>query len=67
MRIQLRELTEEDWPAVHAYASLEQVCRYQPWGPNSEAESKQFVAGVLQDAETEPRMRFVYAIILRRI
>lgn len=64
MRIQLRELIEEDWKAVHAYASLEKVCRYQPWGPNTEAESKQFVEEVLQDAQAEPQMRFVYAIML---
>lgn len=63
MRIKLRELMEEDWEAVHAYASLEQVCGYQPWGPNTEAESKQFVEEVLQDAEEEPRKRYVYAII----
>lgn len=63
MRIHLRELMEEDWRAVHAYASLEKVSRYQPWGPNSEIESKQFVEEALQDAQVEPRARYVFSII----
>lgn len=63
MRIQLRELTIEDWKAVHAYASQEQVCRYQPWGPNTEAETKQYVEQLMQDTQADPRERYVYAIL----
>ncbi|PSL40161.1 RimJ/RimL family protein N-acetyltransferase [Planomicrobium soli] len=63
-RLYLRELAEDDWQAVHEYASLEIVSRYQPWGPNSEEESRAFVDTVLLDASKEPRSRFVFAIVL---
>lgn len=59
----LREMKEKDWIDVHAYASNEIVCKYQPWGPNSEEESKDFVKQVLEDARKGERTRFVFAII----
>ncbi|SPU22373.1 acetyltransferase [Niallia circulans] len=34
--VYLREFKIDDWHDVHAYASLERVCRYQTWGPNNE-------------------------------
>ncbi|MEW4327715.1 GNAT family protein [Rossellomorea marisflavi] len=62
--IHLRELQRSDWPAVHRYASLEIVSRYQPWGPNSEEETRQYVDEVLRDATKQDRRRFTYAVIL---
>ncbi|WP_391117059.1 GNAT family N-acetyltransferase [Psychrobacillus sp. L3] len=59
----LREMEEKDWLDVHKYASKETVCQYQPWGPNTETESKDFVKQVLRDAKREERTRFVFAII----
>lgn len=64
-RVILREFTKEDWLGVHRYASQEIVCRYQPWGPNSEEESKGFVEQVMKDASKEPRIRFVFAVITK--
>lgn len=64
-RVMLREMEEEDWKYVHEYASQEMVCKYQPWGPNSEQESEGFVKRVIIDAKKEPRSRFVFAITLR--
>ncbi|MFC5602312.1 GNAT family N-acetyltransferase [Sporosarcina koreensis] len=61
----LREMEENDWIDVHKYASQEMVCRYQPWGPNSEQESEEFVKQVIIDAKKKPRSRFVFAITLR--
>ncbi|MGN7388077.1 GNAT family N-acetyltransferase [Sporosarcina sp. SAFN-015] len=63
-RVILREMEEIDWIDVHKYASQENVCQYQPWGPNSEQESKDFVKQVLIDAKKEPRSRFVFAVIV---
>jgi [ribosomal protein S5]-alanine N-acetyltransferase len=31
----LRPVGNGDWPAVHAWASQERVCRYFVWGPNT--------------------------------
>lgn len=62
-RLFLRELTKSDWIDVHTYASQDKVCQYQPWGPNSREESKEFVNQVINDAIQEPRTRFVFAIV----
>lgn len=61
-RLYLREMAISDWADVHKYASQEIVCQFQPWGPNSEEESKKFVEEVVEDSTKEPRTRFVFAI-----
>jgi len=63
-RVILREMEEADWLYVHAYASLPSVCRYQPWGPNSEEDSLEFVQQVLADSKEIPRSRFVFSVIV---
>jgi RimJ/RimL family protein N-acetyltransferase len=65
-RVILREIEEKDWVDVHKYASNEIVCQFQPWGPNTEIESKKFVKEAIDDAEKEPRTRFVFAIIEKK-
>ncbi|MFY0762251.1 GNAT family protein [Metabacillus dongyingensis] len=64
-RVVLREIEEKDWIDVHKYASQEKVCQYQPWGPNSEKESKAYVKQIIVDAKREPRSQFVFAIIVK--
>lgn len=59
----LREMISSDWVDVHKYASQDIVCQYQPWGPNTEEESKKFVSQVIEDSTQKPRARFVFAII----
>jgi ribosomal-protein-alanine N-acetyltransferase len=61
--IYLREVRHTDWKDVHAYASQEQVCRYQPWGPNTTDESLSFVDQILQDAQKVPRTQYAHAIV----
>lgn len=61
-RVSLREFISMDWEAVHTYASLEEACRYQPWGPNTIEDSKVFVEQVLQAACQQPRKRYALAI-----
>ncbi|MEO4052697.1 GNAT family protein [Solibacillus sp. CAU 1738] len=62
-RVILREMIENDWIDVHAYASQPIVCQYQPWGPNSEKESQEFVKQVIVESKQDPRSRFVFVII----
>ncbi|PBB04662.1 MULTISPECIES: GNAT family N-acetyltransferase [Salimicrobium] len=64
-RVKLREMKEKDWVDVHEYASQEKVCQYQPWGPNSEQETRNFVKQVICDAKKVNRSRFVFAIIVK--
>jgi RimJ/RimL family protein N-acetyltransferase len=33
-----------DWRAVHSWACLPQVCRFQTWGPNTEEQTRAFEA-----------------------
>lgn len=65
--IVLREFVMDDWIGVHKYASQEMVCKYQPWGPNTEEESKDFVMEVIRDAKQVPRTRFTFAVIFNDI
>jgi len=62
-RVILRDMEEQDWRAVHAYASQSIVCQYQPWGPNSKKESQDFVKQVILEAANFPRSRFVFAVM----
>ncbi|MBS4218094.1 GNAT family N-acetyltransferase [Bacillus sp. FJAT-49711] len=62
-RIILREIVEMDWLDIHTYASQPEVSRFQPWGPNTEEDTKTFVNQILIEAKMKPRTRYVYAII----
>lgn len=64
-RLRLREMKETDWEEVHDYASLEIVCQYQPWGPNSEEETKSFIRDVMIDTAKDPRTRYLFAIVMK--
>lgn len=65
-RVSLREMVISDWIDVHKYASLEIVCQYQPWGPNTEEESQCFVIQVVEDSLKEPRRRFVFSVMYQK-
>jgi ribosomal-protein-alanine N-acetyltransferase len=65
-RLFLRELTLDDWADVHAYASMPEVCRFQPWGPNSPADSRRFVEAAITAGKQQPRTRFALAVALIR-
>ena len=54
-KVILKEMNKNDWKGVHRYASLPIVCQYQPWGPNTEEETQDFVKQVLLDATEENR------------
>ncbi|MFB6436142.1 GNAT family N-acetyltransferase [Streptomyces sp. NPDC056411] len=43
-RLDLRPVTADDFPAIHAYQRLPEVCRYLYWGPLDEAGSRTSVA-----------------------
>lgn len=64
-RLILRELVEEDWPAVHDYSSRPEVVRYQPWGPNTPEESRATLASMMAHARATPRSQHHLAVTLR--
>jgi len=43
-RLILRPLRPEDWPAAYSWASNPDNVRYMGWGPNTEDETKDFIA-----------------------
>ena len=62
-RLLLREFSDEDFQAVHAYASDPDVVRYMTWGPNSEDETREFLRLAKSNAEMDPRVQFGLAIV----
>lgn len=62
-RLLLRDFVETDWEAVHIYAQLPEVSRYMPWGPNSEADSRDFVGRAIAAQLATPRQGFELALI----
>ena len=56
----LRRLEAADWQAVHTWGSLPEFCRFQPWGPNSEEETRVFVTDAVAAWSQTPQTRYVY-------
>ncbi|GAA2757613.1 GNAT family N-acetyltransferase [Actinopolymorpha rutila] len=53
--VQLEPLRMTDWPAVYSWARLPEACRYQPYGPDSEEQTRGFVAAAVSLLEDEWR------------
>jgi RimJ/RimL family protein N-acetyltransferase len=64
-RLRLRELADDDFDAVHAYASDPEVVRYMPWGPNTEEETRGFLWRAQATAGGEPRLAYELAVVVR--
>jgi [ribosomal protein S5]-alanine N-acetyltransferase len=47
----------DDWPLVHEWGTHEPAYRYQVWGPNSEEDSKNFVAAAIASWSVPPEER----------
>jgi len=54
-RIVLREFQMSDWTAIHRVTSHTEVCRYQPWGPSTEEETRAYMQMVMQAVADGPR------------
>ncbi|WP_166279425.1 GNAT family N-acetyltransferase [Saccharibacillus alkalitolerans] len=57
-RLILRDAVPEDWAAIHEYASDPQVVRHSIWGPNTEEQTKEYVAQLIEMQREMPRMSF---------
>lgn len=64
-RLILRNYCSEDWKRVHIYAAVPAFSQYEMWGPNTEDDSKKFVADMVLQARTQPRFKFDLAICLK--
>lgn len=64
-RLVLRDYLFEDWEPIHVYAQDPEFSKYEPWGPNSEEDSRKFVTDMLKLAGEPHRFRFDLAITLK--
>jgi RimJ/RimL family protein N-acetyltransferase len=64
-RLILRDFRLEDTEAVHAYGSDPEVVQYMPWGPNSPQDTAAFMARVLEQQATWPRLDLGLAVELK--
>jgi RimJ/RimL family protein N-acetyltransferase len=62
-RLILREFKDSDLEAVHAYGSDIEVVRYMEWGPNTRAESEDFLARAKSESLKDPRALYELAVI----
>ncbi len=62
-RLILRDFEATDFDAVHAYASDPDVTRHTPWGPNTEADTRDAIARSLESQGARPRHEYNLAII----
>jgi RimJ/RimL family protein N-acetyltransferase len=65
-RLLLREFREDDWLALHAVESLPEVAQYQDFAPRTEAESRAYVRGAVENAAERPRRTYDLAVTLSR-
>lgn len=62
-RLVLRELDKGDFSSIHSYASDPEVTKYQPWGPNSEADTQMFLNQVIKYQLDNPRYNYEIAVV----
>lgn len=61
--IYLTEMTEDYLLDIHAYASIQEASKYQPWGPNNLSDTKAYLEEILAENKKEKRSRLVFAVI----
>jgi RimJ/RimL family protein N-acetyltransferase len=59
----MREFVTSDEQAVHAYASDSAVTRFLLWGPNTEADTRRFIAEAMASCESGDARTFDLAVI----
>ena len=64
-RLVLRELNDDDWPAVLDYQSDPRYLRYYPWTERTPEDVREFVQAFVTQQSEKPRTRFQMAIVLK--
>jgi [ribosomal protein S5]-alanine N-acetyltransferase len=64
-RLFLREYRDDDFEAVHAFGSDPEVVEYLPWGPNTESDTRKFLARAHCYRASDPRWIFELAVVRR--
>lgn len=64
-RLFVREFQWKDWRTAHIYAQLPEVSQYQHWGPNTEADTKDFIHQALAYQTQRPRLHYELCVCLK--
>lgn len=64
-RLILRPYRPDDWEHIHRYAAIADFAQYDVWGPNSEDDTKKFVADCIHKLSQRPVQRYELAVQLK--
>lgn len=64
-RLLLRAFTQDDFAAVHSYAGSAENTTYMFWGPNTQEETRAFIAMAVATAKECPCTNHQYAAVLK--
>ena len=64
-RLKLRPYRPDDWEQIHRYASIPEFSQFDVWGPNSETDTKRFVADCVASLSRDPVQRYELAVELK--
>ena len=64
-RLILRAFTEDDFKAVHSYASSTENTEYMLFGPNNEEDTRAFIRRTIASASKEPVNNYTFAVELK--
>ena len=63
-RLKLRPFREDDWEAVHEYATDPEISKFQEWGPNSVKDTKLFVRRCMESTNDPMKDIYFFSIVL---
>lgn len=61
--VRLRPIEITDTDRIHEWAALPEACQYQPWGPNTYADTQAFVAQAVEAWAIDPQRRWAWAAV----
>ena len=64
-RLILRKFVEDDFAAVHSYASVSDNTTYMLWGPNTEEQTRAFINMAIFQVDEKPCTNYQYAAVLK--
>jgi ribosomal-protein-alanine N-acetyltransferase len=64
-RLHIRDLTEADWPALHALRTDPEVYRYNHFGPESEEETQTWIRETMVHNNLTPRLSHNCSLVLK--
>jgi len=62
-RLILREFKEDDWQAMHEYASDPEVVRYMQWTPKTEEETRDWIKRAISNQQERSRRNYQFAVV----